>query len=241
LAGILVAFPLPAQEAPIRIVLGAYYRCDQAREARADTIIRQTFAPLLDRQVEAGRLTGWAWLSHRMGTDWRRLLVTTGTDRDAMLDARGEMIEELGQRHVTAVQELGAICPSHDDYMWTTVVNNAGSGQAAAMSLAMYFVCEIPRQELADDLFRQFVAPIFDRHVERGTIRGYAWLAHRMGGKVRRLLTMGAADTKSLLNAQDAIYEDVEREPSASRAQAEIDVICGPHDDYIWNQTIVRP
>ncbi len=238
--GMLVAVQLPAQE-PTLMVLGQYYRCDQGTEARVDTIIRRTFGPVVQKHIDAGHLTGWGLYSHVMGTDWRRLLYMQGTDRDAILDARAAIVQELSQRHSGALRELGQICPSHDDYIWTVVVNNAGSGAQAgpAMSLSAYFECHIPRQELADDLFRAHVAPIFDRHVEQGTIRGYAWLAHRMGGKVRRLLTMTAADAKSLFNAQDAIYADVDADQAAARAQRAIDDICGPHDDYIWNQTIV--
>lgn len=239
IAGAVLTLPLAAQDEPTQIVFAQYYRCDQARETRADEIIEQTFGPIFDRHVATGQLSGWGLWSHVMGTDWRRLLFTTGTDRDAMFDARAEIIEEL-EEDAEASQELSSICPSHDDYIWTVTADNAGDNESpSGMTLSSYFVCDYSRQEAADLILRQSLAPIFDRHVEQGSIASWAWLSHRMGGKVRRILSMSGPDAKSILNGQDAIFEDVEAE--AGLAQREFDKICGMHEDYLWTPVITRP
>ncbi len=239
IAGTMLALPLAAQEEPTQWVFAQYYRCDQGRETRADAIIEQTFGPRLDRHVEAGHLSGWGLWSHDMGTDWRRLLFTTGTDRDAMFDARAALVEEL-QEDAEALQELGLICPSHDDYIWEVTATSADSdGSVSGMTLSTYFVCDYSRQEAADLILQQSLAPIFDRHVEKGSIESWGWLSHRMGGKVRRILSMSGPDAKSILNGQDAIFEDVEAE--AALAQREFDKICGMHEDYLWTPVITRP
>ncbi len=232
--GMLFASSLWGQE-PQRVVLGAYYRCDQGRESRADEIVRETWAPIFDRHVAAGNFISWGWSSHMMGTDWRRLLTTIGTDRDAMLDARGEIIEELTRDHADAIEEMGSICPSHDDYIWNSVARNPGDGPGAAR-LSVYYMCDISRQERADSLVTQFIGPVYDRMVEQGTINSWGWLAHRFGGKWRRLATMSGADAKSLLNAQDVLFPILQEEQPA--AMDEFDQICASHDDYLWSTTI---
>ena len=155
IGGVLLASSLVAQDSPSQVVFSAYYKCDQGREGRADEIINEVVAPILERQVSAGQLSTWGWLAHTMGGEWRRLLFTLGTDRDAMFDARGQLIQDINQNNARAMEEFGDICPTHDDYIWSVVVNSGGDeGPAANASLSAYHVCDLTRQartRLADN------------------------------------------------------------------------------------------
>ena len=56
-----------AQDTP-NIVFGAYYRCNQAQEARTDTLYQQVMAPAWQKQVNAGRISAYGWARHWAGT-----------------------------------------------------------------------------------------------------------------------------------------------------------------------------
>lgn len=235
-SGMLLASSLGAQDTQ-QVVLGLYYKCDQGREARADEIVNEVFAPMLERSVSAGQIGAWGWNAHTMGGAWRRLLYMIGTDRDAMFDARAQMIEELQQNHAGEMEELGNICPSHDDYIWNVMVNSGGdAAPTGRASLSTYHACDLSRQGRADSLITQYFAPIYDRHVARGTIDSWGWLTHRFGGEWRRLATMSGSDAKSLLNAQDALMQELLAENAL--AWDEFQSICWTHEDYVWMSAV---
>lgn len=100
-----------------------YYICDENREARADEIVAEHFAPHYDKAVEEGGLTSWGWSEHWVGGKYRRLMTTTSADHKTGLNARNAMIESLYETE--GMEEIGAeftdICGSHSDYMWDIV------------------------------------------------------------------------------------------------------------------------
>ncbi len=237
--GAMFLAPSVAAQDDQQVSFAIYYRCFQGQETRADEIIRDVFGPILDRHVSAGSLASWGLSAHVMGSDWRRLMFWIGNDRDVMFDVREQFIEEIQRDHADEWAELGTICPSHDDYIWNIVRQNTGDGAGGGATLATYYMCDLAQQERVDSLVTQVWAPVYDRHVSEGTIDSWAWLAHRHGGKWRRLGVMGAADAKSLLNAQETIGDDLnEQNPLAGRLFGEI---CTTHDDYIWNAVVPQP
>ena len=100
-----------------------YFICDENREARADEIVAEHFAPHYDKAVEDGGLTSWGWSEHWVGGKYRRLLTTTSADHKTGLNARNALIEALYSSE--GMEEIGAeftdICGSHSDYMWDIV------------------------------------------------------------------------------------------------------------------------
>ncbi len=100
-----------------------YYVCDENREARADEIVANNFAPIYDKAVADGKLTSWGWSEHWVGGKYRRLLTTTGADHKTLLNTRNELIAASFQ--VEGMEEIGEeftdICGSHSDYMWDIV------------------------------------------------------------------------------------------------------------------------
>ena len=93
-----------------------YYVCDQNREAQADSLVKQVFAPVFDKLVADGKLKSWGWNEHIVGAQFRRLHTYIAADMKTLLEARTEIIaafenEPLGETFTD-------ICGSHADYMW---------------------------------------------------------------------------------------------------------------------------
>jgi hypothetical protein len=92
-----------------------YFRCNQGGLDRADDLVRDAFAPVLNGFVEDGTLTSWTWQAHVMGGAFTRLLVMDADSHTDLLHA----YEQLGdQVDDGANEEFGELCPSHQDYLW---------------------------------------------------------------------------------------------------------------------------
>ena len=92
-----------------------YYVCD-SREAQADALMTQVFAPVYDKMVADGKLTSWGYLEHIVGGEFRRLATMTASDMSALMEARGEINAALVDNPLS--DTFTAICDAHDDYMW---------------------------------------------------------------------------------------------------------------------------
>jgi hypothetical protein len=197
LAGLVLA-PAAAAQEPMGIVFGAYYSCDQSREAQADTVYLETAAAAWQKQVDAGLLTTAGWSRHWAGGEWRRLGYVVGTDLDAMIQAREAYIEEMTSEHPREVAEFNAICPSHDDYIWFVNVASTAPEELVrerpAAGLTSYMECD-SREAQADAIVETAFAAILNGHVAAGQIDSWSWLEHFIGGKYRRALVMDATDT----------------------------------------------
>jgi len=95
-----------------------YFFCNEAKENRADEIVRETFAPIYDKLVEEGKIVSWGWLEHFVGGKIRRLLTMTGASHKTNLAARAEAIEAVFGNDNEAGAEFVSICTDHVDYMW---------------------------------------------------------------------------------------------------------------------------
>lgn len=95
-----------------------YMKCDMSREARADELFKEAFAPIFDRHVAEGNLKSWGWMEHVVGGVWRRILTMTAADNSSLLDARTAIIQEMYEGNEEAGTEFDSICGSHQDYIW---------------------------------------------------------------------------------------------------------------------------
>ena len=96
----------------------AYHTCDISREARADEIVDEHFAPILNAMVEEGKLTSWGWSAHVVGGEYRKLQTMTAPDHKSLMAARGDAIEALYDDDNEAGAEFSEICGPHVDYIW---------------------------------------------------------------------------------------------------------------------------
>lgn len=97
---------------------------------------------------------------------------------------------------------------------------------------ATYSVCDLSRQERADEIVEKIEKPIYDKAVSDGEISGWGWFAHHTGGNWRRLSYHMAPTPEALLDAQEKISERLDKKDA--KAGEEMAKICTSHDDYIW-------
>ncbi len=109
-----------------------------------------------------------------------------------------------------------------------------------AFAYATYFVCSPDSESRADEIISTSFKPHYDAAVEHGDILTWSWLQHNVGGKWRRILTMGAADHKILMKARAAIIDEFD-DRKVARAAEEINKICHTHQDYMWDILVQTP
>ena len=240
LTPLLLPQPASAQEEQ-PASMAAYFYCNQSRAARADTIVNEYFAPIYDKHLAAGNITAWGWLSHRIGGKWRRLEYYTAPSREALLTARAAMIEEFQADDSGLGQEFNDICPAHDDYIWNFEGGSgeAGIGPRPEWALSMYFECDFAREDLADEIYLNVFNGVFDAAVADGTISGWSWHSHDVGGKYRRLGVIDGTSVNAVLDGRDAIFEQINE--MAEGALGVFSETCHSHTDYVWNIEISRP
>jgi len=108
----------PAGAARGDVSLSVYYVCSVADQQRADELFAEIIAPTLDGFVEDDRITGWSWLSHVLGGEFRRLQTMSGADYATLAGARLEALRLAAREHPDKAREFDEICPTHVDYLW---------------------------------------------------------------------------------------------------------------------------
>lgn len=215
-----------------------YFVCTTDRESRADEIIKSSFKPHYDQAVEQGQIESWTWLQHYIGGKWRRVLVVITTDMESLLETSGALGEIVSDKTPEAGRAFSEICSSHDDYIWESVPGIGGGPVAAdrgSATFSTYLQCDLAREERADELIRDVLSAVYDAHVGDGQLTSWNWLKQTVGGNFRRLLTMGAADHNSLIQARAAIQEEMKTR-KFERALQEFRQICHTRSDYMWDE-----
>ena len=237
-AGLFILAPNASAQDDPGLVFGIYYRCSQALETQADTVMERVVAPIVQKHVDAGHLTGALWLAHEQGGSWRRVWALTGTDMGQMMGARASITAELGESNADEMAEFLSACPGHDDYIWNGLDLSTNNPDVfGAASLSAYHMCERTRETRADEIFTELLAPLYQKHIDAGHLASYGYYGHRAGGVFRRLETMSGPDHTTLLEMQGAIYgEATEIDPIAFQ---EFYDICRTHTDYMWNNPAV--
>ena len=222
-----------AQDQPAeRYIYATYSYCDSSKQERYDEIFEQVQKPLLDAAIKDGSINIYSYLGHQTGGQWRRASVHGSNSVQALLDAQKKMgdQEDANEKNKRLGAEAGAICPSHDDYIWHAVAGNVGTVGRGGAAFSTYYVCDQTRESQADAIVKGMLAPVYDKMVADGKLKSWGWMEHIVGGKYRRLETFSATDVKSLMEARAALIEVMEDNPGGDLLTA----ICGDHTDYIW-------
>ena len=233
-SSVLTVTALAQEEDAQRYTYATYYHCDVGMEDKADAFWMRN-APILDGLVEDGTILTWGWLAHHTGGDWRRIRYHQAASPEAAMEALEAMaaaIEEVHGADDPAGADFSAACPRHDDYLWQVEAGTAGK-ERGKVGFSVYHFCDINREDRADEIVAEHVAPILDQMVEDEKITTWGWQSHVIGGRVRRLQTMTAVDMGALLSARQEAIATIYEEDNA--AGTELSEICGPHVDYIWN------
>lgn len=108
----------------------------------------------------------------------------------------------------------------------------AQDDDGAAYVYATYYYCDTDKQEIADALVENSLAPAYDAAVADGTLNAWGWMIHHTGGKWRRLLYWVVDSQDALIDAPDAI--DKKMEESGGTGADGLGSLCPLHDDYVW-------
>ncbi len=222
------------EEAPEdRYSYATYLYCKAHTQERADELIKAHTVPVYDAAVADGTIKGWGWLAHHTGGKWRRLIYYTSDSLTGLLAAQNTLDDRMDAAGGDPENEFGQVCSSHDDYIWKVEAGNLGSADRGKASLSVYEVCDIAREERADEIVKKHFAPVLDKAVADGKISSWGWSSHQVGGKYRRLSTMSGADFASLLTARGEILEAIYGDGNNAAAN-EYSSICNSHADYLW-------
>ncbi|MGI9201732.1 MAG: hypothetical protein ACR2QL_11775 [Woeseiaceae bacterium] len=230
------------EEAPEMYTYASYYECSGPFAVADDSVAED--AERLNGLVDDGTIARWGWLAHHTGGQWSRVFYHQAESLDALLDGSdaitgagddgdGDEADEAVEDEADVEEEVeGPGCTRHDDYIWQ--VESGGSSETrGAAGFSVYHFCDSSREERADEIVAEHVAPIMDGLVEDGSLTSWGWSSHVVGGLYRRLQTMTAADHKSLLAARSAAIEAIYADDNDMGA--ELNDICGSHVDYMWD------
>lgn len=240
LVGTVAAAQTPAPAPAPPFTMATYYRCDVARQERADTLYRQVLAPVLDRQIKAGNLTGYGFSSHRIGGVFRRLETITAPTLAKLIAGQDAYIADLEKTNPKGSAEFTAICGSHDDYIWNRVMGSAPPAPgtpAPAYSYSRYMGCELSKEQYADQIMETAYAPIMNKHLAAGHITGWGYFTHNLGGNIRRILNWSGPDVMAVLNAEEMISSDM----GNHAAYTDFTAACNSHSDYVWRSEVTSP
>ena len=107
---------------------------------------------------------------------------------------------------------------------------------AQTYTYGSYHVCDLAKQERADEIYAQLDKPILDAAVADKTINAYGMYAHHTGGSWRRLTYFTGPSVQALLDAQQAMSDKADA--TNKKLGQEYATICRSHDDYIWNRVL---
>ena len=189
-------------------------------------------------------IASWSWLAHFVGGNWRRVLVLSALDIDELLNASGALGEIIEESTPEAGRVFSEVCGEHVDYIWTPVGGigslDVARGRGGEAAFSAYMVCKLSEEDRADEIMRETIGPVYDRHVESGAISSWGWLEHNVGGEFRRLLTVTAADHQSIMRARASIIDELQQRRN-ERAFRNFSEICFEHQDYMWDIQIENP
>lgn len=220
-------------------IYATYYYCDVTRQDRADEIVESIQRPVYDAAVADGTITGWGWLVHHTGGQWRRAQYFSAPSVDALLEAQSSLQATLDEGDSGATDEFGQICNAHDDYIWHGLAGNGGDvlvTERGNVGLSAYYLCN-EDEARADELVTEIFAPIYNAHVGDGMLTSWGWSEHIIGGEYRRLSTMTAEDWPTLFSERESLFEEFADIELADQSFE----ICGRHADYMWEIQIENP
>jgi hypothetical protein len=210
-------------------IYGTYFYCKTSMQEKADELMAKNTAPVYDAAVKDGTIGGWGWLAHHTGGKWRRIQYHVSDSIAGLLKAQETLAERTAD---TADDGFGEICGTHDDYIWKVEAGNSTETRGKA-ALSVYQVCNINREERADEIVETVFAPVYDKAIADGKITSWGWSSHVIGGEYRRLATMTGDSFEGVLAARGEILQTLYGDGDNADAN-EFSEICGSHSDYLW-------
>lgn len=211
-------------------IYASYFYCKNSKFEALDAEVNDHVAPVYDAAVKDGTIGGWGWLAHHTGGKWNRIFYTVSDGMAGLFAAQKAMNERTKDVPDDAFSDA---CGLHDDYIWQVENGNRVMDKRGTAALSVYHVCDIAREERADELVDKVFAPVYNKAIDEGKISSWGWSSHVVGGKYRKLSTMTGESFEAVLKARGEILETLYGDGDNSDAQ-EFSDICGSHSDYLW-------
>lgn len=247
-AGAALAFTVPtvalsAQEDEGPYVYASYYQCSPGQIGPAVQNLRDHWAPVLQRAIDAGDLTTWGVATHTTGNEWSLVLYHVGPDVNRLLGVIDAGVQQLYENTPDEAAAFSESCPSHVDYVWENQMGSASGDEIAAergeAGMTVYWICDEGTEAVADLIFETTMAPVLNEQVEAGLLTGWSWSEHYLGGEYRRMLATDGPDHASLLEARNNLIEaSFNANPGLGAAFSQA---CNGHQDNLYDIVIVAP
>ena len=237
IAVLMVFFPMACMaqgedDGPLGFVYSTYHICNVATQDQLDEVVAEHDKPVMDKAVKDGRMTGWGYYSHMTGGQWRKLQYHTAATIQEVLHNQETIFAEIYEGNEEAGKMRGGACWGHDDYIWAVMNGNPPNtgGDDPKSSLSVYYECDFMREDNADQIVASAHAPVLNKLVADGKLDSWGWLAHRVGGKYRRLQTFTGESHEQVLAARGALLQATGGPQGLGFGE-----ICGSHTDYLWD------
>jgi hypothetical protein len=222
-------------------IYATYFYCKTATEEKADELIKKNSAPVWDAAVEDGTITSWGWVAHHTGGKWRRIQYHMSDSLEGVLNSQETVAKRIDEAAGGADDGFGEICGGHDDYIWKREAGSAPGASRGSAGLSVYHVCNMNKEDRADEIVDKVFAPVYNKAVADGKITSWGWNSHVVGGEYRRLATMTGKDFVSLLKARGEILDAIWGEDGENAEANEFSEICDSHSDYLWEIMHEKP
>ena len=220
-------------DGPIGFTWVTYFVCDVATQGAMDAAVETNEKSVLDKWVEDGKLMNWGYLSHYMGGKWRRAHYYVSPTMADALTNQSEIYREIYSDNPDGLRARNEACAGHDDYIWALEQGTGPVADRGSVSLSVYYICEIRREDRADEIVAEAHAPKLNKMAEEGVIASWGWSSHRIGAEYRRLQTITGADYASVVAARAELLQHVDE--NHDDLGDEFSDICGSHADYLWD------
>lgn len=237
-----VAVDVRAQDDEPRgpFLYGTYSVCDLGRQWKLDSLVENNHAKVWDKALEDGVITAWGYMGHNTGGPWRRITYFSAPTLDQLIAAGESIFDNIGQTAPQAANEYSSICSTHSDYVWEHLAgSDPDATRRGKSAFSVYYICDESKESRADELMSKTMAAAYEKQVKAGNLTSWGWYRHWIGGKYRRLATISASDTASVVKARDSILGELLE--NQSEAMNEFSSICSSHQDYIWDIIMAKP
>lgn len=211
-------------------IYASYFHCDSTQFDDVDAAITEHTAPVYDAAVKDGTIGGWGWLAHHTGGKWNRIFYHVSDSMDGLFASQKTMAERSKDLPDGGFSKA---CAMHEDYIWQSESSNGLMEKRGKAAMSVYYVCDITREERADEIVKEVFAPLYDKAIKDGKLTSWGWSSHVVGGKYRKLGTMTGESFAKVLEARGDILEALYGDGDNAVAN-EFSQICGSHSDYLW-------
>ena len=126
LATVLFAGPAEAQEPqqqPTDGVVVSLNMCNFGAVEELNQMVRQHWAPVLDRAVREGNLSGWGVLTHMWGDEYNWVVYYAGPNAGTLSQRVSALLGEIfGAMPGDAMSRFGGMCTAHKDNIYAVAV-----------------------------------------------------------------------------------------------------------------------